>query len=177
LITNDLVKRQHRYNYWNYDDSYNGLKSLNPNKIDGKKTSVMNHTSYSEKPSSFVFMAPKHYKSWTEAGVDNIVEETALVRNSQMLQINSIKLQIRVPGDSQRMIGEVIELVLPSPQPKTPTSGTDGDTVFSGKYLVSKVKHHITSDDTYETVLDLVTDSYGQPLPPEGGGPQRNFRR
>jgi hypothetical protein len=165
LVTNDLMKRKNEYHVWNYDETYDIYKSVNYNTVEGKgKTSLMNNEKYSKMHGSFTYLAPKHYNMFDESPMENMVEDTVLVRNSQMRQINNIKLEITVPGDSQRRVGELVELVLPALESKSITSGKKDDSIFSGTYLVSKVKH-IISATNYDTIIQLVSDSYPEPLP------------
>jgi hypothetical protein len=89
-----------------------------------------------------------------------------LVRNSQLQQINAIRLQIVVPGDSQRHVGEVVEVRIPAIEEKNDTGGGKLDAAFSGRYLVSKIKHIMTpAQGSYETIMMLIKDSYATPLP------------
>ena len=54
-------------------------------------------------------------------------------------------------------------------QEKSDSSGGKEDKLLSGKYLISKIKHTIQSGpNTYDTLIDLVTDSLGTPLPARG---------
>jgi hypothetical protein len=165
LVTNDLMKRKNEYHAWNYDKTYDIYKSVNYNTIGDKgKTSLMNNEKYSKMHGSFTYLAPKHYNMFDESRMENMVEDTMLVRNSQMRQINNIKLEITVSGDSQRRVGELVELILPSQESKSTTSGKADDSIFSGTYLVSKIKH-ILSATNYDTIIQLVSDSYPEPLP------------
>lgn len=162
LITNDLVKRQHNYSFFNYDESYDIFKSVNYNRVSGsgqEKTALVNNPNYSSRPSSFIHMAPKQYNAFGSTDIGNGVEEVLLIRNSQMKQITNLMIDIVVPGDSNRTVGEIVEIVLPRIE-----SGKGGsDSRFSGRYLISKIKHMMTQTN-YDTVLQLVRDSYSEPL-------------
>ena len=77
--------------------------------------------------------------------------------------MNAIQVKAIVSGDSSRKVGQIVELKIPS------ISGQSGqtDAILSGRYLVSKVKHVISSSQKsgYVTVMMLVKDSFGSPLP------------
>jgi hypothetical protein len=89
-----------------------------------------------------------------------------LRRNSQFQQINNIKIRIVVPGDSQRRVGEIVYIKLPTIEPITQEDPTSVDPFYSGRYLISRIKHSLTADsETYETIMELVKDSYTFPLP------------
>ena len=170
VISNDLLKRQINYTTFNYNESYNNYKSVNYNEVGGfgqGKTALLNNENYSQRSQGFVYFLPKHFKSFdTETNHGDEREDTMLVRNSQLQQINAIKLQIVVPGDSQRRVGEVIEVNLPAIEEKNDQGGGRLDMTFSGRYLVTKVKHMITSKaGGYETIMMITKDSYANPLP------------
>ena len=71
-------------------------------------------------------------------------------------------MQIIVPGDSQRRVGEMIRLNIPTVEPKEGRL----DELMSGNYLISKIKHVISSEQNeYNTVMEIVSDSFANPLP------------
>ena len=167
IVSNDLMKRRIDYNTFNYDETFQNFKSLNFNTVSGGhgKTTLTNNKTYSERNSSVVQFLPKHFGSFdTETNHADEREDTSLIRASQMQQINAIRLQLMVSGDSQRRIGEVVNVELPPPATKK-TAGRM-DEILSGRYLISKIKHLLYSDKSgYTTVLLLVKDSYSNPLP------------
>ena len=167
IVSNDLMKRKVTYNTFDYDKTYDKYKSVNYNTMTGGhgKTTLVNNKNYSERPSSMVKFLPKHFRSFdTDTNLGDERQDTELVRTSQMHQINAIRLELIVSGDSQRRVGEVVEVVLPPPS----TIKREGqqDELLSGRYLISKIKHLIYSDKAgYNTMLLLVKDSYSSPLP------------
>lgn len=167
IVSNDLLKRKVSYNTFNYDKSFDKYKSVNFSLMAGGhgKTTLINNKTYSERNSSAVHFLPKHYNSFdTELNYNDDREDVSLVRISQMHQINSIRLQLIVSGDSQRRVGEVVEVLLPPPS--TIKREGDFDSLLSGRFLISKIKHIISSDNAgYNTMLMLVKDSYSTPLP------------
>ena len=167
IVSNDLMKRKVTYNTFDYDKTYDKYKSVNYNTMTGGhgKTTLVNNKNYSERPSSMVKFLPKHFGSFdTDTNLGDERQDTELVRTSQMHQINAIRLELIVSGDSQRRVGEVVEVMLPPPS----TIKREGqqDELLSGRYLISKIKHLIYSDNSgYNTMLLLVKDSYSSPLP------------
>jgi len=166
LVSNDLMKRKVEYNTFNYDETYGDFKSVNFNEVAGSgqgKTALINNKTYSERNSSYVKYVPKHYSSFdTERNYNDELADSALIRNSQLRQINAIRLQIIVPGDSQRRVGEMIRLNIPTVEPKEGRL----DELMSGNYLISKIKHVISSEQNeYNTVMEIVSDSFANPLP------------
>lgn len=169
VVSNDLMKRKVEYNTFDYLESYDKYKSVNFNEISKAgqtKTSLTNNKNF--RASSLTHFIPKNYKSFdTEINFNDERRDLTLIRRSQMQQMNSIQLQVVVSGDSERRVGDIVELVIPSVESQ---SGRP-DEILSGRYLVSKIKHMISSDITqgYTSVMLLVKDSYGTPLPKRAG--------
>lgn len=165
VVSNDLMKRKVSYNKFDYLDSYDKYKSVNYNEISvgGQgKTSLSNNEKF--RSSSLVHFVPRNYMSFdTDINFNDERSDMCLVRRSQMQQMNAIQVQVTVSGDSQRKVGEVVNLRLPSTKNET----GQFDELLSGRYLISKIKHMISSNVTtgYSTIMLLVKDSYGTPLP------------
>lgn len=170
IISNDLMKRKIGYKTFNYDESYTKYKSVNYSEVSGSgqgTTALLNNPNYSNRPEGYTYFLPKHSGSFgTETNHADELEDTMLVRNSQLQQINAIRLQINVPGDSQRHVGEVVNIRIPAIEEKNDAGGGKLDTTFSGRYLISKIKHILTpTQGSYETIMMLIKDSYATPLP------------
>lgn len=170
LISNDLVKRQISTTVFNYDEHFKKTKSVDYNEINGETTSLTNDKTYSKVTDSRICFLPKSYRAFDidddPGSYEDFVEQNYLVRNSQLLQHTAIRLQITVPGDSQRRVGEVVEVVFPSSEEKYSSSIGRTDMLLSGRYLIAKTKHVLTSKQNgYHTVLLLVKGTYQTPLP------------
>lgn len=170
VVSNDLMKRKVSYSNFDYVDSYDKYKSVNYNEImkggQQTKTALTNNENF--RSSSFVHFIPKNYKSFdTEINFNDERSDLSLIRRSQMRQINSVQLQVVVSGDSERRVGDVVDLVIPSVESQSDKL----DELLSGRYLVSKIKHMVSSGTSqgYTTVMRVVKDSYGTPLPKRVG--------
>jgi len=89
----------------------------------------------------------------------NTPENTPLLRNAQMLQLNSQKALIVVNGDFSVQPGDIISLKIPL--------GVDTDrenTRASGKWLVSQINHAFATQQTHRMVLSLVRDTSSVPV-------------
>ena len=168
VISNDLMKRQIKQTTFDYDESYMDYKRVNENKHDGfGRTVLAKNPTYSKRSQGHIRFVPKHFDSFsTEENHGDNVENTILVRNSQLQQINSIRLQVTVGGDSQRRVGDIVKVRIPAIEEQNETSGGKLDSTLSGRYLVSFIKHVIyPQPQGYNTHMVLVSDSWGKPLP------------
>jgi len=163
VVSNDLMKRKIEYNTFNYNEEYKNFKSVNFNSVNGKETSLINNKTYGKRDKSFLKFVPKHYGSFSTQS--NYLDDRALTilrRNSQLRQINAVRLQLIVSGDSQRRAGEIVEVKIPAMEEGTGKL----DALLSGRYLIAKVMHNISSvDNEYNTSMELIKDSFANPLP------------
>ena len=111
----------------------------------------------------------KTVKLGTELGPLNIipsrVEQWMQQRIVQNQQINNIKIFIRAPGRSNRMVGDVVDFKIPSPQLEDKAKGQPQEHKYlSGKYLVTKLRHHFTREK-YQIEFECIKDSFKEPMP------------
>lgn len=85
---------------------------------------------------------------------DNNVERYILQGNAQKRMMKNIVIDIRIPGDHNRKVGEIVEIKMPS----LFFSGEEHQ-YYRGNYLITKVRHNITSTGVYNTELELVKDA------------------
>ena len=90
------------------------------------------------------------------------VEEWLAQGISQKLQSQSVKINFTVPGDSSREVGDLIWFQYPSENPETAeTSGvTEPHKYYSGKYLVTALKHKLVKDQEYIMAIEAMKDGY-----------------
>lgn len=96
----------------------------------------------------FIANKPDAYKK------DMFVEKTIPNRTSQLVASNYNRLKLVINGDPTVVVGEVVNFNLHSIEPTKRTS----DDFYSGRYLVSAVKH-IIKIGGYNTVVELVKES------------------
>jgi hypothetical protein len=78
-------------------------------------------------------------------------------RISQLQQLQNIQVTVTIPGDSDRTVGEVVELRIPSPEPPINNEQVN-DKYYNGDFLVKALRHKIDTDK-YVTIMDLIKDS------------------
>jgi hypothetical protein len=72
-----------------------------------------------------------------------------------------------VPGNSARHVGDLVRFEIPSLIPDDDPnliSVPYGHQLYSGYYIVSKIRHIITSGE-YKTDVELIKNSFAQRLP------------
>lgn len=93
-----------------------------------------------------------------------LVDDWLLQRASQFALLNSMRMNIQIPGDLGLYTGGVIELDFPFIQPIDAPSKTEQDLLKSGKYLITGIRHRIV-DSVYINYLELCKDSNKESVP------------
>ena len=86
--------------------------------------------------------------------VDKQVERWLLQSYAQTRQLSNIITQITVPGDHNRVIGEIIELKYPSNY-----YPDEQHSFYAGLYLITKIQHSIIHGNSYLTTMELAKDT------------------
>jgi hypothetical protein len=87
----------------------------------------------------------------------NSVKTWLLQRISQLQQIENVKMHLTVPGDSDRRVGDIVIIALPSPEPLVENQLVM-DKYYQDRYLVTSVRHKLSKQE-YTTILEVVKDS------------------
>jgi len=98
----------------------------------------------------------------------NNVEEWLLQRQAQLHEFGSVIVNFTVSGNSARHVGDLVRFELPTniPDDDTNVSGAVkvGHQLYSGLYLISKIRHKITKD-VYDMDMELIKNSFAQRIP------------
>jgi hypothetical protein len=103
-----------------------------------------------------------YIKETDSASKDIFIETYVPNRTAQISLANYTSMKIAIPGDPGITAGRTINFNL--------LSLYQGDTrkvdeLYSGKYLVTAVRHIISVPDSYQTILEICKDSSITPLP------------
>ena len=94
---------------------------------------------------------------------ENQLERRTQIRDSQLQQLNNIKITLKMYGDSSLRVGEVINFYVPSQSIQEGQENVP-DVFLSGKYLITKIKHEFTAEK-YLMHVQIRKDSYSSDLP------------
>ena len=174
LVIHDMIKRKSEILDYDYSKEYDKMIHVEDNKktnnwrlsdtqnMSGQGSSMLVHESADEltsRPLSKQTLVSRFDDTNT------YYEKTLQNRISQMQQLNNIKLNITISGDTTRKVGDVLDLEIPSVE--THVDGTvPMDKLYNGRYLVTALRHKIDSA-SHLMVMEVVKDSYFSSLPTE----------
>lgn len=165
LLTIDPIRQNYKITDFDYDNYFTKTNKLNKNKImsdaQNRKKQKMNQTPESVLRVATTNTGQSTYNPYIKAKHPNIkdinIETTVPNRISQIAQLNTIKYNLTVPGDPLLSVGRIIEFNLPSVG--TSETGRVLDSYYSGKYLVTALKHHIDVENRFLTTIEISKES------------------
>ena len=97
-----------------------------------------------------------YIKSHEADARDYNVEKIIPQRTAQLAQLDTNKIKLSIPGDPMIKIGNTIIFNLPS---MSSASNRALDEFYSGKYLVTAVRHKIDQENRFITILEISKES------------------
>lgn len=161
LITLDIL--QHSVNVTDYNYNTNNQKTLNSNPVVNNLANRFGHALY-ETPEGLLRLATTNSNQPDNPFIaarpgsvsKDIFAETFITQRKSQLSINNYtRLKIVIPGNPTVSIGQtaMFEVVA-----TTPEDQKENDKFYSGKYLISAIRHTIQTGG-YNTVIELIKDS------------------
>ena len=94
----------------------------------------------------------------------NNVENWLLQREAQLQEFGSIVVKFTVPGNTSRHVGDLIRFEMPTSIPDDDSNISSleiGHQLYSGNYLISKIRHVITVD-SYDMDMEIIKNSFAK---------------
>jgi len=104
----------------------------------------------------------------------NNVEKWLLQRQAQVSEFGNIIVTFTVAGNTSRHVGDLIRFEVPTTIPHDSSeigSIQIGHQLYSGYYLISKIRH-IIKKDGFEMDLELIKNSFAKRIPGQKGSAQ-----
>jgi hypothetical protein len=100
-----------------------------------------------------------------DGGAEPGIKETNLEwrtqkRDSQLQQLNNVKITLKLAGDSSLRVGDIIWWHMPSQVFLGESTNTDEDPFLSGKYIMTKISHVFTNERYYQEIQIRNTSSH-----------------
>ena len=176
LISVDPLTRRYKdtkfdylNDYVNKIDKLNGYSVMNDLKNRFGKTQNQNYDGVLKVVTSNAGQKFAEGISDTPFAVGGDIQAETYVpyRTAQIALSHYSRIKLTLAGDPNLTVGRTIQVNLPSSVSNKDGSGyNEGnpDPFNSGKYLIAAVRHIITTEMKYETVVEVVKDSFASPL-------------
>lgn len=176
MIALDHVRRMHENADFNYNDywkhlngqydfyknkKFNAVPAFEPT---NKEVAGSLESTIKIYPSTTNQKDSKYIKSKVPNISANYVENTVPYRYAQMALLGHNRLKLMIPGDPYISAGLIIKVTLTkTSKGLDPTAGNLEDQYLSGYYVISALRHILNQENEFNTVLELVKDSYHPP--------------
>lgn len=167
LITIDPLARSFKTTEFNYDDYFEKKKtsSLNDNSVLVPLKNRLGKTqneSYDSRIKVLTSNAAQQNLEYIKQIPGSVAKDVGIenyipLRTAQLGLANYTVVKVTIPGDPGITAGTTIDFNLLTLKPSS--NQKDLDRYYSGTYLVSAVRHIITSGGAYQTVLEICKDS------------------
>ena len=165
LIAVDTIRLGYSITNYDYDKYFKSAKKLNNYSLLSTATNRLNDTTNKTYDSVLKVVTTntgevtlnKYIKSHQPTIKDINIETTVPYRTAQIAQINAIKYKVGISGDPLMTVGNVIDFNLP--EITRTADGKKPDRFYSGKYLVTAVRHRIDIENKFTTMIEISKES------------------
>lgn len=156
------------YNKYRSAAGISGASALTPST---NRLGLKPNETYTGKLKMFVGNSELKKRDYVSAGVDTIAEDIFMEdcvkhRTAQLSLVSRIVAKLKVPGDPGVRVGQTIIFDLPSVSVSN-NNDKQSDKYYSGKYLVTAVRHIIQSQGAFQTILEISRESPESNFAPE----------
>lgn len=158
LILPNSTYKKYDESYHSYKENYYRVSHIDSNDVLPSSADRYSYANYSD-----YNMLSKQYYVY-DGIIDNDAEnDTYLKRKFQLKHFYNSRITFLLSGDSNRRVGEVIEINIFSGDPNKNKSSVY-DKHLSGKYLITKITH-IFQPQEYKMRVEACRDSVSTPYP------------
>jgi hypothetical protein len=163
VISLDPLTRTRTVTDFDYNKYKNNASKLNPGTLLSSSTNRLGLTQNQAYAGSLRMVTSNSNQKRKIPGVagvsvseDIFIEKTLPNRTAQIALINHTKLKLKIPGNSLLSAGDTINFDLLS---YIGGENRKLDTLYSGKYLVTAIRHNITGDGKYVCLVEISKES------------------
>jgi len=166
LYTHDIFNKNIQKFEFDYVNSYKGRNTTNQNKKSHGPLVALTKTgdkTITEYPESRIFVHPTGSKDlYDEGKTDNDAKDWLQESRSREVEKQFFTLKIETYGNTNLMVGDIINVIIPSNKQMGVAEGRDSlDRVLSGRYLITELHHLvIPSSQMHSMTMTVMKDSF-----------------
>lgn len=161
LILPNSIDKKIETKTFAYQRDFFKQTTLNPSRILPQTADY-----YSYNPYTHMRVYPKTPYLFSNVKYNEDYENVVLQRNAHLRHLDNMKIEILVPGDSERRVGDVVNVNIFSRESAKKNQTNIYDPYMSGNYVITQITHQIIKNG-YTMRLFLERDSDPQPYPEE----------
>lgn len=160
LSVHDITTKSISSTVLDYSRDFGTYKRLNENPIIPSE-----NKEFSNAPLGFYNFVPTQTDRFDSIEKPDDHQKYLLKRNSILAQLYSHSVSATVPGNSSLRLLDVVDLSVPKLGFMANIETDWKDVHFSGKYMITAMKHVINRQAGYTTTMELSKDSLIEPIP------------
>lgn len=103
----------------------------------------------------------EYFKGKQQTIQENLIEQTVPYRTAQLVMFCNNRIKLQLPGDPDLTVGKIVKFNMPTVTYSNPNSRQKNpDEFYSGKYLVTAVRHYFNQENKFFTVIEICKDSF-----------------
>lgn len=167
LVTFDPVRLKFGETNFNYNQykqnaetvDSSGLPITNPNRMGDTLDNTTGVIKFAVSNSG---LSENQYVKDKQISVqENAAEQTIPYRTAQMAMFVNNRVKLMVPGDPNLTVGLIVNFVMPTiAYSNQNTKEKDQDQFYSGKYLVTALRHYFNQENKFFTIIEICKDSF-----------------
>jgi len=169
LLSIDTIRRQYTNTDFDYNKYVANSSLLNKSGIMSNAQNRFGDSSNSVPKSVFKMVTTNTgqgqdpYISKRQPSIKDINVETFIpYRTSQIAQMNTHRMRIVIPGDPTVKVGDIINFLYQ--EVETRQEGRIDDRFYSGNFLITAIRHQITQENKFQTLMEISKESSPTPL-------------
>lgn len=159
LYVHDVTSKQWGSFVYKYNDDENNVRYVSKNKI------TKNKDKFVDSPDTKILLTTKQTGVMGEKYPDVQNHSDWLQRSiSSKILLESVKIKLTTSGNSLLKAGSVVDFYMPKTSSIKKSDSEWYDTYFSGRYLITTIRHTITPEG-YTNTMTISKNSYEKPIP------------
>ena len=157
----DFDYRKDSYNIRNTTDQEAGSGSLVSGGIISDKKTI------TEFPDSKIFVHPNASDQLHSEGTDNNAKDWLQESRARQLEKEYFTLKIETYGNTEIMVGDIIDIVIPTNRPLHKGTGASKiDNILSGRYLITSLHHKVSpTENVHNMTITVMKNSVRKATP------------
>ena len=167
LLTHDIFNKNVQKFEYDYNANYKSRNSVNMNKGGHGPlvalTNVKGNTPINKQYSSKTFLHPTASTNLHSTGTYNNSDKWLQETVSRFVErVENFKLKIETYGNTDLMVGDIIEVIIPANRPLSLEASIDvKDRVLSGRYVITELHNLVQPGNKIHTMtMTVMKDSF-----------------
>ena len=171
LYSHDIYNKNiQKYDFDYQKDSYSIRNTTDQEAGSGSLVSggiISDKKTITEFPDSKIFVHPNASDQLHSEGTDNNAKDWLQESRARQLEKEYFTLKIETYGNTEIMVGDIIDIVIPTNRPLHKGTGASKiDNILSGRYLITSLHHKVSpTENVHNMTITVMKNSVRKATP------------